>query len=137
MLQKGSRENTIVIKVSENNEYPVLDNEIRKKKSIHVPLKYVDEDVAKSIEEQIEREQKETKKEEPIKHPFRFAGYDPNVVDFLRRCGTKVQAKEIIDFMEKKGEINKEDAKKIRKQLTKEGLRSFGTKKEKDHYFRT
>jgi len=137
MLQKGIRENKIVIKVSENNEYTALDDEIQKKKSIHVPLKYVDEDTAKAIEEQIEREQKETKKEGPIKYPFRFAGYDPNVVDFIRRCDTKEQAKEIIDFMEKKGELNKEDAKKIRKQLTKEGLRSFGAKKEKDHYFRT
>ena len=45
--------------------------------------------------------------------------------------------KEIIDFMEKKGDLVKEDAKKIRSQLASEGLRSFGAKKEKDHYFKT
>ncbi len=124
--------------MSDNNRFPALEKEIEKKKTIHVPLKYVDENVAKEIEEKIETEQEGTKKEEEIaREPFRFSGFDPGAVDFIRRCDTEEEAKEIIDFMEKKGELVKEEAKKIRSQLSSEGLRSFGPKKEKDFYFKT
>ena len=64
----------------------------------------------------------------------KFSGYVPNVVDFLRRCDTVEQAQEIIVYMEKRGEIDKQYARKLRKQLTEEGVRSFGTKKEPDYY---
>jgi hypothetical protein len=64
----------------------------------------------------------------------KFSGYVPNVVDFLRRCDTVKQAEEIIVYMEKRGEIDKQYARKLRKQLTEEGVRSFGTKKEPDYY---
>ncbi|MHA1434589.1 MAG: DUF2095 family protein [Candidatus Heimdallarchaeota archaeon] len=126
--------------MSNNNRFPALEKEMEKKKTIHVPLKYVDETEAKVIEEKIEKEQEETKeveKKEINIDPFRIAGFDPDVVDFVRRCDTDEQALEIIDFMEKKGDLANEEAKKIRIQLAKEGLRSFGKKKEKDHYFKT
>jgi len=58
------------------------------------------------------------------------------VVDFLRRCDTKAQAEEIIDYMAKKGEITKAYAEKLRAQLEEKGVRSFGTKKEKDYYLK-
>ena len=138
MPLKEINQNRIVIKMSEKNRFPALEKEMEKKKTIHVPLKYVDEDVAKEIEGKIEKEQEETKKEEEItREPFRFSGYDPGAVDFIRRCDTEEEAKEIIGYLEKKGDLAKEDAKKIRSQLASEGLRSFGPKKEKDHYFKT
>ena len=68
--------------------------------------------------------------------PDRFRNYDPTVVDFIRRCDTEDQAEEIIAFMEKRGELTKDYAVKLRKQLKQKGVRSFGSKKEENHYFK-
>ena len=65
-----------------------------------------------------------------------FDNYVPDVIDFIRRCDTKDQAEEIICYMERRGEIDKEYGQKLRKQLKEKGLRSFGTKKEQDYYFK-
>jgi hypothetical protein len=64
----------------------------------------------------------------------KWAGYDPDVVDFIRRCETVEQAEEVVDYMESRGEITAERAVEIRKQIAKEGLRSFGPKKEEGFY---
>lgn len=66
----------------------------------------------------------------------KFIGYTPDVIDFLRRCDNEKQAKEIIGYLEKKGEISQEYARRLRKQLKKKGVRSFGTKKEKNYYLK-
>jgi hypothetical protein len=66
----------------------------------------------------------------------RFSGYSPDVIDFLRRCTTHDEALEIIDFLEKRGEINAIHAQELRDQLRKRGLRSFGTKKSWGQYER-
>jgi hypothetical protein len=66
----------------------------------------------------------------------RFAGYTPDVVDFIRRCDTTKQAEEIIVYMEKKGEISHQHAEKLRQQLKEKGVRSFGSKKEEDYYMK-
>jgi len=58
----------------------------------------------------------------------------PNVVDYIRRCDTLPQAMEIIDYMVKKGELPVTQGKQIKTQLKTDGIRSFGSKKEKDHY---
>ncbi|MBN1358202.1 DUF2095 family protein [Candidatus Bathyarchaeota archaeon] len=68
--------------------------------------------------------------------PDKFRNYDPNVVDFIRRCDTEEQAKTIISYMEKRGEVSKEYAKELRKQLKRKGVRSFGPKKEEGYYFK-
>jgi hypothetical protein len=65
-----------------------------------------------------------------------FDGYVPDVVDFFRRCDTEGQAEEIIAFLEKRGEIDKECAERFMDQLKKKGVRSFGSKKEHDYYLR-
>jgi len=65
-----------------------------------------------------------------------FDDYVPNVIDFIRRCDKEEQAEEIICYLEKRGEINKEYAGKLRKQLKEKGVRSFGTKKEQDYYLK-
>jgi hypothetical protein len=66
----------------------------------------------------------------------KFRNYDPTVVDFIRRCDTEAQAEAIIAFMEKRGELTKAYAAKLRKQLKREGVRSFGSKKEENYYFK-
>ena len=66
----------------------------------------------------------------------RFDNYDPNVIDFICRCDNEKQAQEIIGYMEKKGEIGKEYAQKLRTQLRKKGVRSFGGKRKEGYYLR-
>ena len=67
--------------------------------------------------------------------PDKLRNYYPNVVDFIRRCDTEEQAKTIIVYLEKRGELSKEYAEELRQQLKKEGVRSFGPKKEEGYYF--
>ncbi|MEM2874543.1 MAG: DUF2095 family protein [Candidatus Hadarchaeales archaeon] len=55
-------------------------------------------------------------------------GY-PTAVDFIRLCETKEQAAEIIDYLERRKEISPEYAEKLRDQLNKRGLRSFGKRR--------
>jgi len=64
-----------------------------------------------------------------------LSNYNPDVIDFLRRCDNKQQAEEIITYMENRGEITHNYARKLRQQLQKKGVRSFGTKKEEGYYF--
>jgi hypothetical protein len=64
------------------------------------------------------------------------ASFEPTAVDFIRRCDTEEQALEIIDFLERRGEIDHEYAEALRKQLRERGLRSFGPKKEPGYYFK-
>jgi hypothetical protein len=59
-----------------------------------------------------------------------FSGYNPTIIDFLRRCETDEEALEIINWMESRGEITHEIAKDLRITLTKKGVRAFGPKKE-------
>jgi hypothetical protein len=70
------------------------------------------------------------------KAPDKFRHYNPSVVDFIRRCDTQAQAEEIVAYLQKRGELACKDADQIRAQLKKEGVRSFGPKKENDYYFK-
>lgn len=65
-----------------------------------------------------------------------FDDYNPTVIDFLCRCDTAKQAEEIIDYMENRGEIDQKYAQKLRTQLKKKGVRSFGAKREEGYYLR-
>jgi hypothetical protein len=67
---------------------------------------------------------------------FRFSGHSPDVIDFLRRCASDEEAMQIIDFLEKRGEISPVHAKELRRQLQTNGVRSFGSKKSWGHYER-
>ncbi len=62
--------------------------------------------------------------------------YTPDAIDFLRRCETIDQAEEIIGYLEKRAEITRDYAAKLRTQLKSKGLRSFGSKKESDYYLK-
>ncbi len=66
----------------------------------------------------------------------RSAHYVPDIIDFIRRCDTNEQAEEIIAFLEKKGEVEKTYAQRLRRQLKEKGVRSFGPKKEQDYYLK-
>jgi hypothetical protein len=68
--------------------------------------------------------------------PDKLRHFNPQAVDFLRRCDTEAQAEEIISYLERKGEITKEYAAELRCQLKKGGVRVFGPKKEENHYFK-
>lgn len=66
----------------------------------------------------------------------RFVDYLPDLVDFIRRCETDKQAEEIITYLEKRGEIDVQYARKLKRQLKEKGVRSFGPKKEHDFYLK-
>ena len=66
----------------------------------------------------------------------RWAGYEPDIIDFIRRCETLEQAKKIIDYMSNEGNVSTEMVEKVRRQLEEEGVRSFGELKEKGYYHR-
>ena len=68
--------------------------------------------------------------------PDKFRHYNPTVIDFIRRCDTAAQAEEIVSFLQKRYEISEEYADEVRLQIKKEGVRSFGPKKESDYYFK-
>ena len=66
----------------------------------------------------------------------KFVGYMPDAIDFIRRCDTNQQAEEIVNYLERRGEISQEYAKRLKEQLRKKGVRSFGTKKEEGYYLK-
>jgi hypothetical protein len=84
--------------------------------------------------EDFEPEEKDT--QSGLENPDKLRHFNPQAVDFIRRCDTEVQAEEIIAYLEKKGEITKDYAQQLRCQLKREGVRSFGSKKEEYHYFK-
>lgn len=64
-----------------------------------------------------------------------WQGYDPDVIDFIRRATSQEEAIEVIDYMLHRGEISKPYAKRLVNQLSEQGLESFGSKKKPGHYF--
>lgn len=58
----------------------------------------------------------------------------PNVLDYIRLCEDEDEAIEIIDYMEDEEKIDSEYATKIKTQLVKQGLRSFGSKRKPGEY---
>jgi len=64
----------------------------------------------------------------------KWAGYTPDIVDFLRRCDTDEQGEEIIEYLEKKGEITQDRAFELKEQLREKGIRSFGSMKREGYY---
>lgn len=63
-----------------------------------------------------------------------FRGYNPEVIDFLKRCDTLEEAYAIVDYLEKHKEISTKYAHKLRRQLKEKGIRSFGVKKDDGYY---
>ncbi len=96
-----------------------------------------EEEAAGDVEEECGCDEMEEPEElAPTQAPDKLRHFNPQAVDFLRRCDTAAQAEEIIAYLEKRGEITKQYAAELRRQLKREGVRSFGPKKEENHYFK-
>jgi len=65
-----------------------------------------------------------------------WRGFQPGVIDFIRRARNEKEALEVIDYMERRGEISHEEAEALRKQLKERGLRSFGPRKYDGYYLK-
>jgi hypothetical protein len=98
---------------------------------VKVPINAVRKDA-----EAIENAECEEVDFEPTVLPDKLRHFNPSAVDFIRRCDTVAQAEEIIAYLQKKGEITKENADELRGQLKRDGVRSFGPKKEEYYYFK-
>jgi hypothetical protein len=113
--KRDSRESEITEKDFEE-QFPVLFKEIREGE--------------KGISESDMRTTSGSKKER------KFQGYMPGVVDFICRCKTEEEALEIIDYMLKKGDLTKEYADMLKKQLKEKGLEFFGEHRSPGYYER-
>jgi hypothetical protein len=86
--------------------------------------------------QEAENAEAEEEEFEPTVLSDKLRHFNPSAVDFIRRCDTEAQAEEIIAYLRKKGEITQTYAEELRCQLKREGVRSFGPKKEEYYYFR-
>ena len=93
-------------------------------------------DAVRKNPQEAENAEAEEEEFEPTVLPDKLRHFNPSAVDFIRRCDTTGQAEEIIAYLQNKGEITSEYAEELRCQLKREGLRSFGPKKEENYYFR-
>jgi hypothetical protein len=93
--------------------------------------------LAKELEEEKMKIRIDEVKTQPAEDTEKaLSGYMPDVVDFIRRCDTLVEALEIVDYLEKRNELSFDAAVKLRAQLKIRGVRSFGPKKEAGYYER-
>ncbi|MFX1516734.1 MAG: DUF2095 family protein [Promethearchaeota archaeon] len=65
-----------------------------------------------------------------------FTNYEPTIFDFLARARTNEEGLEIINFMEKQGQITAETAKELNKKIKTLGIRCFGPERPADYYHR-
>jgi hypothetical protein len=118
--------------------FPNLCNELETGE-VKVPINAVRKNLLEAEETASGEEYEDCTKEEfttCTETPDKLRHFNPSAVDFIRRCDTEAQAEEIITYLQKKGEITQENAQELRCQLKRDGVRSFGPKKEESHYFR-
>ncbi|TXT61881.1 MAG: hypothetical protein BAJALOKI3v1_730006 [Promethearchaeota archaeon] len=114
-----------------NQFLPHLMDEIEnKKKSIQI----------ESIDYEVEGSEKNEKKKEGSESKLDDLS-DPKAIHFIRRCSTKKEAKEILDYLLGRGEITPQEYETINRKLDKkEGLRTLikesGGFKEPGYYIR-
>ncbi len=113
----------------ENGEVKVPINAVRKN-----PLDAEEEAVVGGVGEECDCTEEEFTSH--TETPDKLRHFNPSAVDFIRRCDTEAQAEEIVVYLQKKGEITKEVAEQMCCQLKRDGVRSFGPKKEEYHYFK-
>ena len=65
--------------------------------------------------------------QQPKKEPH-FRNYNPGILDFLARANTEDECKELIDYLQSKGEISEEEANHYHYLLKNEGPSVFGTR---------
>jgi len=74
--------------------------------------------------------------EEADKAASNLSAYIPTAIDYLRRCDNEMDAFDTISYLESKREITTQYAAKLKAQLKRHGLGSFGARKKDDHYQR-
>jgi hypothetical protein len=121
-------------------QFPVLAGEMKNSKDQMIPLRTENPDDLLSVKvssEKVSPAAKSSPKKEEIQHEeYTLSGFIPKAEDYIQRCSTVEQAEEIISFMEKQEELDKEQAEVLRNKLKTEGISSFGTEKTSGHYER-
>jgi hypothetical protein len=118
--------------------FPNLYNELEAGE-VKVPINAVRKNPFGAEEEVAGVDYEECGEDEFTSHtetPDKLRHFNPTAVDFIRRCDTEEQAEEIITYLQKKGEITEKNAGEFLVQLKRNGVRSFGTKKEENYYFK-
>lgn len=70
----------------------------------------------------------------PFPDPWR--GYIPGPIDYIRRCKTIEEALEVLNYLEKHGEISSHEADELRRILKEKGIEFFGAHKGDNYYYR-
>lgn len=65
-----------------------------------------------------------------------WRGYVPGPIDYIRRSKSLDEALDVINYLEKRGEISSEEARMYREKLLNEGLEAFGPRKEDNYYYK-
>jgi hypothetical protein len=99
-----------------------------------------DTDFANETEYKDEYEEKYSNPEIKVKTKTKYEkdyleGFDPSAVDFIRRAKTIKEALEIIEYLEKRKELDTDQALELKTKLEKNGLESFGSHKKHGYYF--
>ena len=121
-------------------KFPALATEMKDGKDQMIPLQTEKPEDLKSVKVSKEKapavEKPPTKKEEVQHQEYTLSGYVPKAEDFIQRCSTVEEAEEIISYLEKKEELDAEQAKALREKRKDEGVSSFGDAKTTGHYER-
>lgn len=75
-----------------------------------------------------------TKVNSLVKDPLH--NYVPNIYDFLGRVRSVEEGLEVIDYLERKGELSKELADSLREILKTKGIEAFGERREFGYYYK-
>jgi len=75
-----------------------------------------------------------TKVNSLVKDPLH--NYVPNIYDFLGRVRSVEEGLEVIDYLERKGELSKELADSLRETLKTKGIEAFGERREFGYYYK-
>ncbi|PCN50352.1 hypothetical protein B6U99_04915 [Candidatus Geothermarchaeota archaeon ex4572_27] len=59
---------------------------------------------------------------------------NPTAIDYLRRCRSVQEALEVLDYLERTGEISRGERQELEERLLSEGLESFGPRKGFGYY---
>ena len=59
---------------------------------------------------------------------------NPTAIDYLRRCRSVQEALEVLDYLERTGEISRGERQELEERLLSEGLESFGPRKSFGYY---
>lgn len=69
-----------------------------------------------------------------VKDPLH--NYVPSIYDFLGRVRSVEEGLEVIDYLERRGELSKELADSLRETLRTKGIEAFGGRREFGYYYK-